>query len=99
MHLITHLEEALKKASDKGFKKTNLVMSVMIEPAQFYAAMTGRRPFSDGMLEKLASIPQLETTYAHLLLLKFLDNYGPDTLDEFVDAALAWRRGLSERSS
>lgn len=80
MLLVTFLEEALERASKKGFKKTNLVMSAMIQPAQFFAAMTGRRPFSDSMLKRLASIPELGITYGELLILKLIDEHGFDTM-------------------
>lgn len=80
MLLIDKIENHFISADSKGFKKTHLLMSAGINSGNFFRAMRGEIGFADDMLRRLASIPQLETSYEELLVLKLIDEYGFSTM-------------------
>jgi len=92
MYLQLKLKQLIDAAEEKHLVKTHLFMGVGLHYGNFLRALKGEIGFSDEMLQKIAAIPEFEITYAELLLLKFLDNYGPETLDDFLEAGQAWRK-------
>lgn len=79
----------------KGVSTWEVEKQTGISRSNLVSIEKGRRPASDDVLKKLASIPDLDITYEKLLAWKAIETYGPETLMKATEIIMK-ERGLKE---
>lgn len=73
-------ENLRKKRQEKQVSTWHVMKVTGISPSNLVSIEKGRRPASDDVLQKLASVPELDLTVEEMLSWKAIDQFGPDVI-------------------
>jgi transcriptional regulator with XRE-family HTH domain len=80
-----------KQRQEKQISTWHVMKITGISPSNLVSIEKGRRPASDDVLQKLASIPELDLTVEQMLSWKALDQFGPDVILQAAQEVLQER--------